>query len=213
MIPTEFHPECLSDRQRRVLHRLGPAASAAGFYLAGGTAVAIRLGHRRSVDFDWFTASPIADPLALAARFASEVPPFAVGGTAPDTLHGEVDSVRCSFLTYRYPAIVPHVRWPDYGCDLASIEDLACMKLAAIAQRGARRDFVDIDALLEAGLDLVALLEAYRVKYAVRDTGHVLAALAYFDDAEKEPMPDSIVPVRWDELTARVRARIRAAAG
>ena len=211
MTNVAFHETVLPRAQAELLRRAGPAARAAGFYLAGGTAVAIRLGHRRSVDFDWFTDASIPDPLALARTLASAGLNLQVLDTPPHTLHAEADSVRVSFLSYPYPKLRPLVHWPAFGCDLASLEDLACMKLAAISQRGARRDFVDIDALLSAGLDLGALLAAYREKYSVRDVGHLLAALAFFDDADKEAEPILLRDANWDELKKRLRARVRAA--
>ncbi len=61
-----FHVEVLAPAQRRVLGRLGPVLTARGYYLAGGTALALHLGHRRSVDLDWFTPEPLGDPLGLA---------------------------------------------------------------------------------------------------------------------------------------------------
>ncbi len=63
-----FHPEVLTARQRRLLARIGPPVTREGFYLAGGTAIAILLGHRRSDDLDWFTGEPLGDALLLAQR-------------------------------------------------------------------------------------------------------------------------------------------------
>jgi len=57
-----FHEEILTGGQRKALRRLGPQSTPAGFYLAGGTAIALHLGHRRSVDIDWFLAAPMAEP-------------------------------------------------------------------------------------------------------------------------------------------------------
>ena len=62
--------------------------------------------------------------------------------------HGRVNRVRVSFLEFRYPLLARTARWPKAGCHIASIRDIACMKLAAIAQRGSRKDFIDLWALL-----------------------------------------------------------------
>ena len=72
--PVRLHREALGRAQRSLLPRLAPLARQHGFYLAGGTALALQLGHRRSVDFDWFREDPIDDPLRLAAdvRLAGE---------------------------------------------------------------------------------------------------------------------------------------------
>jgi predicted nucleotidyltransferase component of viral defense system len=75
------------------------------------------------------------------------------------------------------------------GCQLASLDDLTAMKLAAISQRGSRKDFLDIYELGIKHAPLKRMLELYEQKYAVDDIGHVLLGLSYFDDAEREPMP------------------------
>jgi hypothetical protein len=144
------HPEILKPRQREVLRSLGPAATTHGFYLGGGTAIALHLGHRRSVDFDWFRQPLLEDPPELARELQEEGIPFATGWTRRSTLYGTVRGVRVSFFQFRYRLLKPLVPWPEAGCQLAALEDLACMKLSAISQRGSRKDFVDLFALGEA---------------------------------------------------------------
>jgi hypothetical protein len=144
------------------------------FYLGGGTALAIHLGHRRSVDFDWFTRERIADPLHLARDLNNQDIAFVTGNIERGTLHGSVSGVQVSFLEYRYPLLQPLVAWPMFGCTLASPEDLACMKLSALAQRGAKKDFVDIYALGIKYCSLSDMLGWYQQKYAVTDLTHVL---------------------------------------
>jgi hypothetical protein len=67
-----FHEEILTAGQRKALRLLGPSSTAEGFYLAGGTAIALHLGHRRSVDFDWFLGVRMADPLRLAGEIRAQ---------------------------------------------------------------------------------------------------------------------------------------------
>ena len=75
--------------------------------------------------------------------------------------------------------------------NLASPEDLACMKLSAIAQRGARKDFCDLYALGKTSFSLQEMLDFYRKKFSIRDIGSVLYGLIYFDDTESERMQRS----------------------
>jgi hypothetical protein len=192
--------------QRESLAALGGPATGVGFHLAGGTAVAIHLGHRQSVDLDWFTPSEIPEPLGLAERLRSQVPELETVSVAPGTLHARLFGVRCSFLSYRYPLLRPTVAWPEFKCELASLEDLACMKLAAVAQRGARKDFLDVFALGRQGLGLGRMIALYQQKYETRDVAHVLAGLCYFDDAEREPMPVILAPADWAEVKSAVRS-------
>jgi hypothetical protein len=98
--PGGLHEEVLPPGQLEVLMRIGPAADARRFYMAGGTALALQLGHRQSVDFDWFRDEPIADPVGLAAELRVELLT-----SAPDTLHAASGGVRLSFLTFRYPLL------------------------------------------------------------------------------------------------------------
>jgi hypothetical protein len=208
-----FHPEILKARQRDVLQNLGPAANRHGFYLGGGTAIALHLGHRRSVDFDWFRQPLIEEPLELARELQEERIPFVTGWTRQSTLYGTVRGVRVSFFRFRYSLLGPLVPWPKAGCQLASLEDLACMKLSAISQRGSRKDFVDLFALGRHGFSLQQMLGWYREKFEVDDVAHLLYALVYFDDADKEPSPSMIWKVDWREVKATLREWVRSAEG
>lgn len=200
-----MHEEVLAEAQRRVLRAVGPRLSAAGFYLVGGTAVAIHLGHRRSVDLDWFRPDPIEDPLALAGELSIAGPSWQVEGLAPGTLHARVHDVAVSLLRYTYPLLAPLLAWPEYGCGMASLEDLGCMKLAAIAQRGAKKDFFDLHALLRAGHTLPQLLQAFARKYASADPAPVLVGLCYFDDADLDPDPVRLTSPAWEIVRKEIR--------
>ena len=148
-----------------MLSQLGPIMATQQFYLGGGTALAIHLGHRRSVDFDWFTQGRIADPLRLAQDLNDQGVVFVMRSMERGTLHGSVSGVQVSFLEYRYALLQPLMAWPMFGCALASPEDLACMKLSGLAQRGAKKDFVDI--LCAGDKVLLALRYAWLVSAEV----------------------------------------------
>lgn len=208
-----FHPEVLPERQMAVLRTVAPCARAEGFHLAGGTALALRLGHRRSMDFDWFSATWTGPAENLAARLRSAGVPLVVHQLGRGTLHGEIDGVHLSFLLYEYESLQPVDSWAELDCPIASLQDLACMKVSAVTQRGTRRDFVDLAFILRQGLPLANLLELYRRKFSVSEIGHVLVALAYFDDAEREPMPTMLLPCDWEDLKAELRIQLRQLAG
>jgi len=199
-----LHDEVLPAVQQRVLRQIGPAAEARGFHLAGGTALAMQLGHRRSVDFDWFRDAPLSDPHALARELDIEVT-----STSADTLHGRLEGVQLSFFSYRYPLLGPLVEVAGDGCRLASLADLAAMKLSAITQRGTRKDYYDVVALGSVGLDLGRMLEAYREKFSVSDVGHVLVSLTWFDDADKDPEPVLAAREEWSDVKDTLRAWVR----
>lgn len=209
MAQVSFHPEILTEAQRRSLTAMGGPLQNMGFAMAGGTALALLLGHRRSEDFDWFNAKRVADPLALAGELTQRGVDFTIEQTARGTLHGQVGGVRTSLLEYRYPLLAPSILWPDFSCLLLSLDDIAAMKLSAIVQRGSRKDFVDLYALLEEHQTLPELFELYRKKYDVPDIAPLLTAVAYFDDAEQEPMPQMLWPVSWSQSRERITSAVR----
>ena len=204
-----MHREALSEGQIRLLPALGGFAAEEGLYLGGGTAVALYLGHRLSVDYDLFSSQEIADPMALAGRAGARGLSLEQIQVSRGTLHAVVVGVNISCLEYRYPLIAPLERWQEYCLDVASLDDLVCMKLAAVAQRGARKDFIDIYALGMRHVDLPAMIELYRRKYSMSDVGSVLTALCYFDDAEVEPMPTMLWDVSWDEVKRQIGSWVR----
>ena len=210
---TRFHPEVMLDAQGAVLARLGPVLTKLGFYLVGGTAVALQIGHRRSMDLDWFAPGLPEDPLALAATLRDEGLALDVRATGPGALHGIMDGVLVSFIRHRYGTLNDLLTWPEYSCRVANPEDLISMKLAAIAGRGARKDFFDLAALADTGYSLPDMLRLFRVKYATDDIGHVLAALVYFDDADREPDPVLLSAPDWDDVKGRFRVWVKTYAG
>ena len=195
-----FTTEGLSQPQLEILRQAGPWLADQGFYLAGGTALAMVYGHRKSVDLDWFTRQAISDPLVLAQRLRDFGLAFETGQTAPGTLYGQIHGVRLSFIEFRYPLLQPVQVWQEMGTPLASLDDLACMKLSAVAQRGARKDFYDLHALLTHHRPLKELLGLYQHKFSVQDLTPVIYGLAYFDDAEQEPEPVLLVNISWRQI-------------
>lgn len=208
-----FHQEALPEEQLEVLRQTAPALAQIGFYLAGGTALALHLGHRQSLDLDWFSGDRLEDPLHLAQRLRDAGLAFVTAQTAPGTLHGNVLGVRMSLFEFRYPLLQALVSWEEIGVRLASLDDLACMKLSAIAQRGSRKDFYDIYALCRVHRPLVELLSLYRQKFAIDDIGPLLYGLVYFADAEAEPDPVLIHAVRWTSVKRSMRAWVKEIVG
>lgn len=206
----EFHPEVLTQPQKRILKSLGPFSQQHDFYLAGETALAVHLGHRRSEDLDWFTAGRIPDAMSLATSIREEGIPFEVRQVARGTLNGSVSKIPVSFFEYQYPLLRKEILWPEFGCRLASLSDIACMKLSAIAQRGHKKDFVDLYALGKKSFSLKQMLSCYRKKFSLKDIGHVLFALTYFDDAEKERMPLMVWGTEWNTIKTTIQTWVKA---
>ena len=189
-----FHLSTLSDRQQQAVRQLGPILAERGFYLAGGTAVALWLGHRHSVDLDWFTAQPFKDPAQLAHDLSESGIRLTGETVNPGTLQGSVAQVKVSMFEHSYPCLVPPVRCAPLGCLLAGEPDLAAMKILALSQRGAKRDFIDLFALARQRDSLRPLLDNYQKKYRTEEIVHVLHSAVYFKDAAKDRTP----PMFWD---------------
>jgi len=204
-----FHTEALMPPMEQAIDVLAPALSDSSFLLGGGTAVALYLGHRRSVDLVWFTAGPFEDPRAFAGSLQETGVDFEVERIARGTLHGHLLGVRVSLLRFSYPLLDDPVPWPAVGCSLLSLDDLACMKLSAIAQRGARKDFLDLYAIVRKHRPLSELLPLYSKKFQTADIAHVLYGLSYFEDAESEPMPEMLWTEDWDQIKDKVQAWVR----
>ena len=168
------------------------------FVLAGGTALALLEAHRISVDLDFF--GPRVDPEGLLRSIESELARVEVRSIAPGTLHLAIGGVQVSFLESRYPRVAPPLPCGEGLVPLASREDIAAMKLAAVASRGSKKDFVDLWVLITRHEPLWSYLRAFRKKYAARDVGHVLRSLVYFSDAENEPPLRLLVPLDWNVL-------------
>ena len=197
---TRYFTDGLQKKQLNILRLLGSQMSARGFYLAGGTALSIHFAHRISVDLDWFTPQPFSDGMMLAQSLRNSNVDLEIEQVSPGTLHGAVQGVRVTFLQYEYPLLQPVEQWHEMNCPLASLEDLACMKLSAVAQRGARKDFCDLYALGKKAFSLRDMLDLYQKKFNIKDVGTVLYGLVYFDDAENERMPRMLWNVTWKEI-------------
>ena len=191
------HVEVLPAEQQRALLALGTAAAVWGCYLGGGTAVAIHLGHRRSVDLDWFTSERLENPLELAQDLQRRGVDLRVNSVPRGSLLAEVSGVRVSFFEFGYPLLETPWIWPTFDCPLALLADLAAMKLLAVEQRGTKKDFVDLYALGEQRFSLGQMLGLYQQKFSIADTARLRYSLCYFDDAEDEPMPDMLWDVSW----------------
>ncbi len=189
-----WHPEVISTAAARTLARLLDAGALAGFYLAGGTGLALHFGHRRSLDLDFFREDLFGEE-ALIGKVQT-AGRMLIRSRGEQTLHADVDEVKVTFLRYPYPLLFPHGLFE--GVPVADPRDIACMKLGAIAGRGLRRDFVDVYAAART-YGLRQLLDWFREKHARTSYSevHVLKSLTYFDEAEQDPMPAMLHDVSW----------------
>ena len=189
--------DTLDPPTRLVFQQLGREPMVSAFFLAGGSALALHLGHRISLDLDFFSRRGYSMP-ELLARLRS-VGHLSIESQSEDTFVGELNGVRLSFFTYPYPLLGEVVLCE--GIQLASRLDIALMKITAIGQRGRKRDFIDLYFLCQQDFSLDHLLRDMPRKFPNVDypSYHLLRALAYFDDAETDPLPRMLKPFKWEE--------------
>lgn len=170
------------------------------FSLAGGTALALQLGHRVSVDLDLFSQNAF-DAELLKANMVSNYG-FQINGIAKNTLRGFAGNVKVDLISHQYQILnKPSIQ---NGIRLYSLEDIAAMKLNAICNRGTKKDFADIYSLCDV-FPLQFQLGCYKKKYDQEDLLMVLKSLVYFEDAELDPDPNWLDNnLSWQKVKERI---------
>jgi hypothetical protein len=168
--------------------------------LAGGTGLALQLGHRVSDDFDFFKIHNFSVKnlvQALAALGRCEVLQEEVG-----TLTILVRSIKISFFQVLDPFLFPASSFSFFK--IADVRDIALMKMAAVLNRGSRRDFVDLYCILRRELNLQDCLSLLPQKFGEGriNESQLLQSLTWFNDAEQEPLPRMLEPFDWEECKA-----------
>ncbi len=152
------------------------------YFLVGGTALALQIGHRFSIDLDLFTLLPF-DTQQLVTHLENNYD-FQLQSVAPNTVLGLIEGVKVDFIKHAYSLVEKLLLVNDLR--LASLSDIGAMKLNAIAHSGQRlKDFYDIYFLLEY-FSLKKLLDAYALKYPKSNPLVALKGLAYFEDINFE---------------------------
>jgi len=201
-----MHYEVLDEKRRALLPALG--AFKKDFYLAGGTALALQIGHRISIDFDFFTEGDF-ETAVLYERVQAALGPVPRTQEASRTL-GIIaqDDVRMSFLGYAYPLLEPCVE-TEY-LRLASLLDIGCMKLGAIVSRAELKDYVDLFFILSR-VTLLDLISGLAKKTPTLDRNLVLKALVSFEDVAQDPVDFTTgSAVTFDDIRAAIVEKVRA---
>ena len=167
--------------------------------LVGGTALALQLGHRRSVDLDFFGIVPqTPDELQDLLRENHDVTIVKESKNIHIYL---IDGVKVDIVNYKYDWIDTPIE--EDGIRLADVKDIAAMKVAAIIGRGTKKDFIDLYFLLKQ-YSLKELLELYLQKYPDGSLFIAIKSLSYFEDAEADPMPVMFEEVSWPDVKALI---------
>lgn len=168
-------------------------------YLAGGSALALHYDHRISIDFDFFTPTHFVGKEII--QELNKIGAFMLQETAEkDTLLGLFNRVKFSLFLYEYPLVKKPVLFSNIP--IVSPEDIAAMKLAAVMDRGTKKDFVDLYFLSKRGISLDNAFGYYEKKYKAlaNNVYSLVKALTYFDDADGSEMPKMIIKINWEEV-------------
>ncbi|NTU66381.1 MAG: nucleotidyl transferase AbiEii/AbiGii toxin family protein [Candidatus Moranbacteria bacterium] len=169
------------------------------WYLAGGTALALQAGHRKSVDLDFFTQERDFNDVTLLNHFAGNND-WKITINQEGTVYGELFGAKISFIAY--PFFIPE-GYAKYGSlKVIRSVDVAVMKIIAISQRGRKRDFFDLYWCAKNVEPLEITAKRLKKQYpaVAHDYHHILKSLVYFADAEDDPMPEIKFKANWSEV-------------
>ena len=201
--------ETIAPSTLSLLKRLQALDHLAETRLVGGTALALQLGHRISVDLDIFGKWNYAEDLTEIFSAVGDVEKES--GTPNGKMSffyidgGKVDCVAYDMYKWLESPVV------EDGVRLAGIKDIAAMKVNAITNRGTRKDFVDMARLLD-DYSISDIFGWYREKYPLANPALAMRSLSYFADAETMPMPKMLIQFDWEAAKDRIRSAVRSLA-
>lgn len=203
-----MHTEALTEQGSRLFPLLVHFPE---FYLAGGTSIALQIGHRVSVDFDFFSEGKIKKTLLAKVEevFAGKQRHILVHN--PDELTLTIEGVKLTFLSYPFPVVLPTFR--EAGVEFLTLPELAATKAYTIGRRGELKDYIDMYFLLKQGASTLGeIIELAEKKYGDGfDARLLFEQLVYFDDIEevgiqflKEPVSREILKNYFEDEIRRV---------
>ena len=200
-----MYPETLYPKTKQVLSIIENEAFLNDFYLAGGTALSLQLGHRKSIDLDFFSKNFPTEQLLL--KGLEKFNPTILN-QAPKTLDVLIHETKVSFLEYRYPLIDELKIFNNIK--IASVIDIACMKITAISSRGSKKDFVDLNEILKS-TTLSEIFANFEKKYknVKYQKAHLLKSLLFFQDAKNDPEPDYMLNQSWTAVQTNISNAVK----
>lgn len=198
-----LYKETISPNTLELLIRLQQKEYLKGFYLVGGTALALQIGHRTSVDIDLFSDFSF-DTRQILENLSADFG-FTMFFSASNTLKGSINGVQVDILSHRYPYVSPPLILDSIA--MLSTEDIIAMKLNAISISGQRvKDFIDIYYLLKS-YSVSDMIRFYKTKYASFNEVNVLKSLVWFEDIDLSDWPVLLKnpELKWPEIMKKIR--------
>lgn len=204
-----FYPETLPAKTASLLNLIQSQTPEflSRFYLTGGTALTLLLGHRESEDLDWFSQENF-DPVKLQSQLL-QLGSLDRAELEANTLNAYLNGVKVQFLNYSYTLLEPFVIWGKIK--ISSLADIACTKLQTIGIRGSKKDFIDLYWLLKQ-FSLEELFTKVKQKYAGIDYNqqHLLKSLVYFANADGQPSPRLHQEINWVKIKQDLIKKVKA---
>ena len=199
-----LHLGTIEPKTLELLRRLQSLSIFEHSRLVGGTALALQLGHRKSIDLDMFgSIEATSEEIQDACRNAGELE---ISKTSKNINIYWVDGIKVDCVNYPYEWL-EECKVLD-GLRLASVNDIAAMKISAIINRGTKKDFIDLHFLLKA-MSLNQILDLYDKKYPDGSRFIAIKSLTYFEDAESDPMPYMFNDVTWDAVKGSIITEVQ----
>lgn len=199
-----LHLETIEPKTLELLKRLQSLPIFEHSRLVGGTALALQLGHRKSIDLDMFgTIEATPEEIQEACKEAGELE---ISNTSKNINIYWVDGIKVDCVNYPYEWL-EDCKVLD-GVRLASVNDIAAMKISAIINRCTKKDFIDLHFLLKE-MTLEQILNLYDKKYPDGSRFIAIKSLTYFEDAESDPMPYMFNDVTWDDIKESIIVEVQ----
>jgi hypothetical protein len=201
-----LHKEAVDSSNLELLKIMQSQKYLLGFYLAGGTGLALYNGHRKSVDLDLFSDFSF-DTSAMLENLVKDFS-FRLLFSAANTLKGEISEIKVDIIAHRYD-LIDNIHQEE-SIRILSEPDIIAMKLNAISTSGQRiKDFIDIYFLLEK-YDIRNMLDFYRRKYHQENDLLVLKSLIYFEDVAESEWPVLMTEpdLKWIDVKRRLQRRV-----
>ena len=198
-----LHLSTLDTTTLELIRKLQSIPASCKTRLVGGTALALQIGHRKSIDLDFFGKIEVEkDELVIALE---QIGALTVLKESPRIHIYLLNNVKIDIVDYQYS-------WVDdvvvkQGIRMASLKDIAAMKVTAIIGRGTKKAFVDIAFLLRY-FSMNDILDFYSQKYPDGSIFMAMKSLAYFDDAEEDIMPYMLTDITWENIKQQILSNI-----
>jgi len=198
----KWHYETLPRQTKKALDFLSKEEwlKQSSWYLAGGTALALQAGHRKSVDLDFFSEDKNFNEKKLLANFA-ENSNLEIEVEEKNTIYAKLFGAKVSFIAY--PFFIPKQEPLRHGTiRVLDRIDIGVMKITAISQRGRKRDFFDLYWCAHNVEPLENIIKRLKAQYPMvaHDYHHILKSMVYFEDAESDPGPEICFPADWKKV-------------